>query len=276
MRVKRWLAIVLALLILGGGGYSLFAVVWPARYVKGVLEIDRAFRAADSPLASTTPSSGEDVASVLRRLSVLKTFLAETEEKIHALRPAPPRYRQLQEDLEVGVQALREQVATLEQYARFQASVRDLQDLLREVLAPGAGITVGQFLDRYGPELTKIRTTGDALFSGDLPPVPEIQKLRAAWPDAATGLDFLHATLRAQPATRDLQGAIDALRISELRAAEKKIERFQQLLEVAATTPGPFTLGSPENASSELKERFARIGAALDALRQRSPEYTKE
>jgi hypothetical protein len=102
-----------------------------------------------------------------------------------------------------------------------------------------------------------------------------VQELRAAWTDAAASLDLLRSALRAQPEGRGLQSAIDTLRTSELRAAEEKIERFQRLLAQTATTPPPSSIGGPESLPG-MRERFDRISAALDALRQRYPEYTGE
>lgn len=268
----------LALVVIGVGAAVAFTVVvWPTRYAKGVLAFERAFRSPDSPFASSASLSGDDIAGALRRINQWKAFLAGMQERIEALRPAPPQYRQLQDDLEAGIQWFQEQIATLEQYTRFLGGARELYALIQSVLTPGAGaLTVGQFLDQYGPELTKIRELGDALFSGNLPRVPEIADLRGAWTDAAASFELLRATLRAQPPGRSLQGAIEQLRTAELRAAEETLEQFTQRLEVVTTAPVPSMSSSPESASPELKERFERIGATLDALRQRYPEYAVE
>lgn len=267
-----------ALVIIGVGAAVAFTVVvWPTRYAKGVLEFERAFRSPGSPFVSSASLSGDDLEGALRQINQWKAFLAEMQERIQALRPAPPQYRQLQEDLGAGIRWFLEQIDALERGARFLGGARELHTRIQRVLTPGAGaLTVGQFLDRYGPDLVKIREGGDALFRGDLPPAPEIAELRAAWTDAAASFDLLRATLRAQPPGRSLQGAIEQLRTAELRAAEKTIERFTQRLEAVSTTPPVLGLSGPESASPELRERFERISAALDTLRQRYPAYAAE
>lgn len=277
MRRSRAL-LLLALVVIGAGAAVAFTVVvWPARYAKGVLEFDRAFRSPDSPFASSASLSGDDLEGALHQINQWKAFLTDMQERIRALRPAPPQYRELQGDLEAGIQWFLEQVGVIEQSARFIGGARELHALMQRVLVPGSGaLTVGQFLNQYGPEFTQIREVGDALFSGDLPPVPEIAELRAMWTDAAASFDLLHATLRAQPPGRSLQGAIEQLRTAELRAAEEKLERFTQRLEAVATTPVPNVSSSPESAAPELRARFDRLGATLDALRQRYPQYTVE
>lgn len=145
-----WLVVGLAVLI-GVGAMVVLTVVWPARYAKGVLELDRAFRSSDSPFASSAPLSGDDVEGTLRRVNASRAFLTEMEEKIRALRPAPFQYRQLQEDLEVGVHGLLEQIAALE----------------RAVTAASVPSVSSQALASPPPELRarldRISTTLDAL-----------------------------------------------------------------------------------------------------------------
>lgn len=275
MRRSRVLTL-LALVVIGGGAVVVLTVVWPARYAKGVFEFERAFRSPDSPFASSASLSGDDLEGALRQINQWNAFFAEMAERVRALRPAPPQYLKLQEDLEVGIQWFQEQIAALEQYARFLGGARELHALMRQGLQPqSTGLTVGEYLDRYDPELTKIGEQGDALFRDDLPQVPEIAELRATWTDAAAGLDVLRAALRTQPLARPLADASAALSTPELRAAMEKLERFTQRLEAVTTAPVP-SLSSPESASPELRERFERLGRTIDALRQRYPEYAVE
>lgn len=271
----------LALVIIGVGAAVAFTmVVWPTRYAKGVLAFERAFRSPDSPFASPASLSGDDIAGALDRINQWKEFLADMQERIEALRPAPPQYRELQEDLEAGIQWFQEQVGAIEQHARFIGGARELHALIQEVLRgpPGAGFTVGEYLDRYDPKIREIQEQGNALFRGDLPPAPEVTELRAAWTDAAAGLDVYRAAVRAQPLALPLEDASAALSATPgLRAAVEKVERFVRLLEAVTTTPlpSPSNLGT-ESASPELRARFERLGAAIDALRQRYPEYAIE
>lgn len=138
-RSRAVLALILLLVLaVAGGGAYVVAVVWPARYAKAVLALDAELVSPSFPQAGQKGQDGEDtLAGVLAQIQAQREFLGGIQRKIRALRPAPPRFRELQEDLEGTIAWLAAQPAENERRVRFLAEAKELAALIRQGFPSG-------------------------------------------------------------------------------------------------------------------------------------------
>lgn len=276
MTSRRILLLFFILLAAGGAASAILGLLWPARYAKALLTIDREFRenpTAPRGVVKQVPS--QDPAQALRLAAEQRAFLMAIRGKIADLRPAPPRYRQLQEDLEAGADFFLMQNAEIERRIEFIARAKELDQQVRRALPTTTDVvTVGDALAVIDREVPRLKTSGDVLFQGELPQAPEIAEMKTAWAEAVRGLDTLVAALRREPRERSFRDAAAALTTPELREAERALERFLELLRDAASSSVGSVFGSSSLASPppDVSARLSRIGAALDEFRQRYPE----
>lgn len=268
----------LLILILGGGGYYALGVLWPARYAEALFVFEAELRAG--ALALSGPQKVTTLAEVQVHLSSLREFFRRMETQIRDLRPAPPRFRELQDDLEGAIAWLSTRSAESERGVQFLVGVKELAELIRRGFPSGVpSMTLGQFLTRYGPGLDQIRERADVLFHSELPTHPEVAELAVSWwGEARAALNAILADLRAQDPSLPAEPTLERLGAS--RAPEvKALDLFKGRIESMASTPLGSAIIPPLDTSSappDVQVRLARISQALENLRAQYPQYVPD
>ncbi len=277
VKIFRWVLLVLAVLLISGGGYYTLAVLWPAQYARALLARDAELRVGPPGQAAPgAPGGAETTADLLAFLDAQEGLLREMEEKIHDLRPVPPRFRQLQDDLEGAIAWFRARPEESRRRLRFLADAKELAALVRQGFPSGvSSITLGQFLARYGPEIGRIQERGDALFGGELPVHPKITQLAAEWRAAQAALGVLLAGLRAQDPS--LRAAVVLERLGKSHPQEEiALERFLERIGDVADAPLSSAIAAPLDTASappEVQAQLARVSEALNQVKRQYPQY---